>query len=416
MKWLRLLGILSIYCSITYAASFICEAKVDLSFKVKPEYKISYLKHPERLIIDMQSVDNIDLVSSQTNKCIRNVRTGIMSKNSMRLVLELNYAMAHKAETKKVAGGYELSIKITEKNKKIKNTKIYNDYIKAKVTSKNKNTIIVIDPGHGGHDPGAVVKNNIQEKNITLAIAKKLAKKINRLNGVEAYLTRSSDEYIPLRGRLKFARTHHADLFISIHADSNPNNNARGASVYALSERGATSEAAHMLAAKENIDSVINKKYTDDLTLNAVLIDLLQVSTVQSSLSFGKTTLSRLCAIASCHRKNVEQAGFMVLKSPNIPSVLIETGFISNPKEAKKLTTSSYQESLTNAMLAAVKSYINYHDDIKSAPKIVRNIKVKKGDTLYGIAKKYHTSVSTIIENNKIKNNTLIVGGYLKII
>ena len=133
---------------------------------------------------------------------------------------------------------------------------------------------------------------------------------------------------------------------------------------------------------------------------------------MHSSLYFGKTILSKLCKVASCHRNNVEQAGFVVLKSPKIPSILIETGFISNAKEAKKLTTNSYQESLADAMLAAIKSYIHYDPKVKT----VRSIKVNKGDTLYGIAKKHHTSVAKIVADNKIKNNSLAVGSYLKII
>jgi N-acetylmuramoyl-L-alanine amidase len=418
MKFVRLFSIFPLYCSLACAASFPCDAKIDIDFKVKPEYKITHLNKPERLIIDIQNVDDLNIINTKINKCITNVRTGVMSKNSMRLVLELNQAMSHSVITKKITNGYELNIKVTDNNKKTSNikTKKYHDYIRAKAVSKSKNAIIIIDPGHGGHDPGAVVKNHIQEKHITLAIGKKLAKKINMLKGVEVYLTRSSDEYIPLRRRIKIAREHHADLFISIHADSNPNPNAHGVSIYALSERGATSEAARMLADKENIEHVISKKYIDDLTLNAVLIDLLQVSTVHSSLYFGKTALSKLCNMTLCHRNAVEQAGFLVLKSPNIPSVLIEVGFISNDKEAKKLTTSSYQESLTNAMLAAIKSYLNYNNKLKPVTEIIHNIKVNKGDSLYSIAKKYHTSVAKIISNNNIKNNTLIIGSDLKII
>lgn len=405
----RLISILALYFSTAYAAAFLCDSTLDINFKTKPKYKISKLNHPTRLLVDIEDIDDLKIVKRTTGKCITKVRMGSIAKNNMRLVLELNHAMEHTASTKMIPGGYQLRVNL--KDKKVANKKVYHDYVKAKVSSKSKDMIIVVDPGHGGHDPGAIAKGNIREKNITLAIGKKLANKINSLQNVRAYLTRSTDKYLTLRNRLRFARDHHADLFISIHADSNPNKAAHGASVYALSERGATSEAARVLADKENLGSVINKRYSDDLALNAVLLDLLQVSTVHSSLYFGKTMLSKLCKVSPCHRNNVEQAGFMVLKSPKIPSVLIETGFISNAKEAKRLVSNAYQESLTDAMLAAIKLYIHYSPTVKA----LRTVKVGKGDTLYGLAKKYHTSAKKIAADNGIKNNKLAIGDKLKI-
>jgi len=221
---------------------------------------------------------------------------------------------------------------------------------------------IAIDAGHGGHDTGAIGQGGELEKTVVLEIAKKLALAINRQPGMKAVLTRHGDYFIPLRGRLQAARRAKADLFIAIHADGFFNAQAKGASVYALSEHGATSEAARWLAKKENYSELggveLNALKDHSPELRSVLIDMAQAATIGDSLKAGNKVLSQLNAISVLHYKRVEQAPFMVLKSPDIPSILVETGFISNPIEARRLMAAAYQEHLAQAIKTGIQNYI----------------------------------------------------------
>lgn len=226
---------------------------------------------------------------------------------------------------------------------------------------KQRQFTIVIDAGHGGKDTGALGANGGKEKTIVLGIAKRLAELINQSTDMRALLTRDGDYFVPLRQRMKLARKDDADLFVAIHADAYFEPNARGASVYALSTRAATSEAARWLAQKDNyseLDGVeLNELHDRSKLLRSVLIDMAQTATIQDSLRLGNRVLDALDDVSSLHYKHVEQAPFMVLRSPDIPSILIETGFISNPKEEKRLTDPQYQEKLAQAILKGLKSY-----------------------------------------------------------
>lgn len=233
----------------------------------------------------------------------------------------------------------------------------------AKLTKKSHVFTIAIDAGHGGKDSGAVSKSGVREKDVVLAISKKLAAKLQKMPGVKVILTRNSDRYVPLRGRLDAARNHNADLFIAVHADAYFNNTAKGASVYALSQHGASSEATRWLAKQENYSELGNIDF-DSLPdksrmVRSVLIDLAQTATIRDSLRLGNKVLTTLSRVSSLHYRHVEQAPFVVLKSPDIPSVLIETGFISSPAEAARLADPAYQESLAEAISRGVRSYIN---------------------------------------------------------
>ena len=220
---------------------------------------------------------------------------------------------------------------------------------------------VVIDAGHGGKDTGAIGLGGTKEKTIVLIIAKRLAQLINQTSTMRAVLTRQGDSFVPLRQRLKLARKDEADLFIAIHADAYFEKQARGASVYALSTHGATSEAARWLAQKDNYDELggveLNALQDRSPMLRSVLIDLAQTATIQDSIRLGRNVLDAIDDISSLHYKQVEQAPFMVLRSPDIPSILIETGFISNPMEEIKLNDARYQEKLVKAIFDGIKSY-----------------------------------------------------------
>ena len=225
---------------------------------------------------------------------------------------------------------------------------------------KKKEIVIVIDAGHGGEDPGAVGKRKTYEKHITLAIAKRLERLIDREKGMRAVMTRSSDHFVSLSQRVMIAQKAKAHLFVSIHADAWTKPSAKGASVYALAERGATSSAAMWLAKNQNEADLIGGANFNEFNkkIQNVLVDMTTQWKIDYSLELGHCILQRLGKINTLHRNNVEQAGFLVLKAPGIPSVLVETAFISNPQEEKKLKTSDYQQKVAMAILHGIKSQV----------------------------------------------------------
>ena len=229
-------------------------------------------------------------------------------------------------------------------------------------TQGRRDVVIALDAGHGGEDPGAIGPNGLQEKGVVLEIARKVQHLINQEKGFRAELVRTGDYFIPLRKRTEIARSKGADLFVSIHADAAPRSSAFGASVYALSDKGATSETARWLADSENnsdkIGGVGGVSLEDkDPMLAGVLLDLSMTATLSSSLDVGARVLGNVGRIAPLHKSRVEQAGFMVLKSPDIPSILVETGFISNPQESVKLNTAAHQQALARSIQAGVHQF-----------------------------------------------------------
>lgn len=219
---------------------------------------------------------------------------------------------------------------------------------------------MAIDPGHGGEDPGASGRLGTKEKNVVLAIGRKLKALLNRKHGIRAFLVRDGDYYIGLKKRMRIARNHKADLFISIHADAFRNPLVYGSSVYVLSQRGASSEAAKWLADRENSADLVGGVSLDDKDdlLASVLLDLSQTATLDASINLGANILNELKKLGKTHKKKVQRAGFMVLKSPDIPSILIETAFISNPDEERRLRNSRHQQRVAKAILTGVLRYL----------------------------------------------------------
>jgi N-acetylmuramoyl-L-alanine amidase len=230
------------------------------------------------------------------------------------------------------------------------------------IPKKTKTITIVIDPGHGGHDSGAINRQlNIYEKKVTLSIAKKLKQELQKYPVFHVILTRSQDVFIPLPQRLKIARTHQADLFLSIHADGFIHARARGASVFALSLKGATSETAKWLSEKENYAELGGASlHEQDTLLRSVLINLSQSITITQSVQIGNFILNRLKPMTYLHQHSVEKGAFIVLKSPDIPSLLIETGFLSHPKEAQQLINPHYQQQLAKAIAQGIFTYFKH--------------------------------------------------------
>ncbi|AMO47830.1 N-acetylmuramoyl-L-alanine amidase [Kosakonia oryzendophytica] len=241
---------------------------------------------------------------------------------------------------------------------------------KPKAKKAGARRIVMLDPGHGGIDTGAIGHNGSKEKHVVLAIAKNVRAQL-RAQGIDARLTRTGDTFIPLYDRVEIAHQHGADLFMSIHADGFTNPSAAGASVFALSNRGASSAMAKYLSDKENAaDEVAGKKATDkDHLLQQVLFDLVQTDTIKNSLTLGSHILKQIKPVHRLHSRNTEQAAFVVLKSPSIPSVLVETSFITNPAEEKLLGTAAFRQKIANAIADGVLSYFNWFDNHKTHTK-----------------------------------------------
>jgi N-acetylmuramoyl-L-alanine amidase len=221
--------------------------------------------------------------------------------------------------------------------------------------------VVVIDPGHGGQDPGAIGAGGTREKHITLAIAKKLAEEINAKPGMKAVLTRTDDRFLPLRDRMARARKEQAHVFLSIHADAAKNRTADGASVYILSDKGASSEAAQWLADRENAADLVGGVVLDDKdpTLASILLDVSQESTLEESVIAARSILYALDDVGAVHKREVQRAAFAVLKAPDVPSVLVETAFLSNPGEERKLKDTAYQQKLAEAISKGLANYFN---------------------------------------------------------
>ncbi|AUM68004.1 N-acetylmuramoyl-L-alanine amidase [Pseudomonas fluorescens] len=293
-----------------------------------------------------------------------------------------------------------------------------------------RDIIVVIDAGHGGEDPGASGSRGQREKDVVLSIARELQRQVNGMKGFRAELTRTGDYFIPLRGRTEIARKKGADLFVSIHADAAPSAAAFGASVFALSDRGATSETARWLADSENRSDLIggagNVSLDDkDRMLAGVLLDLSMTASLTSSLNVGQKVLSNIGRVTPLHKQRVEQAGFMVLKSPDIPSILVETGFISNANEASKLSSANHQQALARSISSGVRQFFQQNPPpgtyiawLRDSGKIAqgpRDHRVNPGETLAMIAVRYQVSPATLRSANNLKSDELKIGQTLTI-
>jgi len=248
--------------------------------------------------------------------------------------------------------------------------KTSNGHTQPKAKKAGARRMVMLDPGHGGIDTGAIGHNGSKEKHVVLAIAKNV-RAILRSKGIDARLTRTGDTFIPLYDRVEIAHQHGADLFMSIHADGFTNPDAAGASVFALSNRGASSAMAKYLSDRENAaDDLAGKKARDkDHYLQQVLFDLVQTDTIKNSLTLGSHILKQIKPVHRLHSKHSEQAAFVVLKSPSIPSVLVETSFITNPAEEQLLGTKAFRQKIASAIASGVLSYFSWFDNHKAHSK-----------------------------------------------
>ena len=314
------------------------------------------LKNPSRVALDLTRVRIKGAVPAAAGRgqFIRRVRLGAQPKNVTRLVFDLAQPVRYSIRMLAPTGAYQYRLIVDFYHRDATP-----DADEPPPGTPGAELLVLIDPGHGGEDPGAVGKRTY-EKNVVLQIAKKLKARIDRQPGLRAELTRSGDYYIPLRKRTRIARRRQAALFVSLHADAFKSPSVRGASVYALSQRGASSETAKWLANKENASDLVGGlSLTDkDDQVAEVLLDLSMSETVSKSLDFGADVLAELKKIGRVHSKRVEQAGFVVLKSPDIPSILVETAYITNPGDEKLLMSAEHQNRIASAIVAGIKRHL----------------------------------------------------------
>ena len=334
------------------------------------------LQNPERIVVDLKGIklnDALKQLSTQVDGLdpnIKKIRVGQFNPKVTRLVIDLKTSASVKIFSLKPFKEYKHRLVIDVYPKEIDELASLLNQLKKKDNRQQptelvspeikKSTIIAIDAGHGGEDPGAIGAKGTKEKVVNLQIAKKLKKLIDKEPYMKAVLIRSGDYYIPLGKRVSMARKIKADVFISIHADAFKKRAVRGSSVFALSERGATSAFAKFLANNENEADLIGGVSIDDKEpiLARTLLDLSQTTTINDSLKLGNHVLKEIKMVNKLHKKYVEQAGFAVLKAPDIPSILIETAFISNRKEEKNLKSAAFQQKLSRSILKGIKRYI----------------------------------------------------------
>ncbi|XVO87444.1 N-acetylmuramoyl-L-alanine amidase [Pseudomonas palleroniana] len=352
---------------------------LDLSGPV--QYKTFSLTAPERVIIDLSGAGLAGDFSQLAlkNSGITSIRSGHFGKNDTRIVLDLAAPMQLNSFLlpPQDGQGHRLVLDLTNATHapRLIASETAPPAVASAVTvdkaHPKRDIIVVVDPGHGGKDPGAVGSKGQREKDVVLSIAQLLAKRLKREKGFAVKLVRNDDFFVPLRKRVDIARQHKADMFISVHADAAPRLTASGASVYALSEGGATSATARFMAQRENgadllgATTLLNLKDKDPM-LAGVILDMSMNATIASSLQLGSSVLGSLQNITTLHQKRVEQAGFAVLKSPDVPSILVETGFISNTQDAQRLVTARHQQAVADGLFEGLKKYFQKNPPMNS--------------------------------------------------
>ena len=356
------------------------------------KYSHFMVKNPERLVVDLEGVEFNGVLEGLANKIshddpnIKLLRAGRFKPGVVRLVMELKNEVKPQVFVLPPVGEYghrlvldvypleppDALLALIEKNETVLGDmglqieRAPGPAVKAEKPRSGKPVVdrlvtITLDPGHGGEDPGAVGSGGSYEKHVTLAVAKRLKAKIDAEPNMRAVLTRDTDYFVPLNMRVQKARRIQSDLFVSIHADAFTRPDASGSSVFALSESGASSSAARYLAQKENAADLIGGVNIDvrDPNLARTLLDLSQTATISDSMKLGKAVLGELGGINRLHKGSVEQAGFAVLKAPDIPSILVETAFISNPDEEKRLNDDAYQDKMAEAIISGIRKYFS---------------------------------------------------------
>ena len=396
--------------------------RVVLDLSDAAEFSTLSLDNPERFVVDLsQSRLSANLTALPLEGTpISRVRSGIRQGTDLRLVFDLSASVRTSVFLlpPNDTTGHRVVIDLFDNAPTAEPKPV----LSVESLEGRRDIVIAIDPGHGGEDPGASGPGGLREKTVVLQIARRLENQLAKIPGFKPMLVRSGDYYVSLKNRRDKARALEADLFVSIHADAFREKSAHGASVYALSMRGATSTTAQYLADTENAADLVGGVELADMDpmLAGVLADLSMTGTLDTSLNLGALILEQIDGVARLHKKRVEQAGFAVLKSPDVPSLLIETGFISNPGEAERLATPAYQDKMARAIRRGIQSWFARQPPPGTLlawqrEQGGREVTIAAGDTLSEIAERYGVTVASIKTNNGLSRDVIYVGQTLVI-
>lgn len=332
----------------------------DLSAPV--EHSLFTLDNPDRIVVDIPAASlQSERVLPEGQGFVKQLRAGAQANGDLRVVVDLTAPAEPKtfAVGPQESYGHRLVLDLTPSKGAAAAAPAPLSVVKAAADLHGRDIVVAIDAGHGGVDPGSIGKRGTYEKHLTLAIARRLKDRIDKEPGMRAVLTRDNDTFVELRDRIRRARRQQADMFVSIHADSYTNRSVAGSSVYVLSARGASDESARWLADRENAADLIGGVTLDDKdsVLASVLLDLSQSASMSASIDAAELVMQELYSIGNITNRGVKHAGFLVLKSPDIPSLLVETGFISNPAEESRLLDAKHQQKLAEAIHKGVRAY-----------------------------------------------------------
>jgi len=385
-----------------------------------PNYRLLQFKNPDRIVIDFFGAGAPSGLRLPQNEGVpvAGLRYARREDRDLRVVLDLKQTLDVDASLlpPRKQYGHRLVLNLSGGTGAVA-TRPERTPPSPSDQQRGRDIIVAVDAGHGGEDVGAIGPSGVYEKDIVMAISRELVAAINRNEGMRGVLVRSGDYYVGLRERMLKARASEADLFVSIHADAFKDRRVRGSSVYVLSQRGASSEAAHWLAENENASDLIGGVTLDDKddVLKSVLLDLSQTASLDSSIDAANAILGGLKGLGKVHKRDVQHAGFMVLKSPDIPSLLIETAFISNPAEERRLRSKAFQRKLAGSISAGIRGY--FEDNTPPGTRLAetRRHRVTRGDTLSVIAERYDVSMESIKLANNLRGNGVQLGEVLRI-
>jgi N-acetylmuramoyl-L-alanine amidase len=387
------------------------------------EHRLFTLTEPDRIVIDLPhtSIAPQFFVGDATG-VVRRIRTGQRDEQTSRIVLDVTGAVRTQSFLLDPDSehGHRLVVDLSPtagRHAEIRAPKSTNP--------RGRDLVIAIDAGHGGKDPGASGTNGVREKDVVMQIAQRLAQELEAQPGFKPLLVRSSDAFVSLRERTEIARRAEADFFVSIHADAYRNTTARGATVYVLSPKGASDEAGRRLAERENGADLIGGVSLADQEsdIASVILDITQTAAISASISAAEDIMRELGSVTRLRKADVQQAGFVVLKSPDIPSVLIETAYLSNPSEADALKSANHQAKLARALSGGIVryffenpppgTYLALNPDVKPLDPVRHS--VARGETLSAIAQRYQVTIDRIIVSNQLKNDRIRIGQVLTI-
>lgn len=381
------------------------------------EHTVFTLTDPHRVVIDMRnaSVAQQLLKEAKGQGVVKQIRGAVQDHNDLRVVLDLSSQARAKSFSVRPDQGAGHRLVIDLQNPAAAQAPMTTP-VKVLPPARGE-LIIAIDAGHGGEDPGAIGPRGTFEKDVVLAVAHKLAHLVAKEPGMRPVLIRDRDVFVPLRVRKETARQANADMFISLHADAIARNTVQGASVYTLSRHGASTEAARLLAERENSADLVRGLSLDDKDdlVASVLLDLSRAATAESSISLADKILQRLGGVGKLHKTRVEHAGFAVLKSLDMPSVLVELAFISNPVEERRLVNDAHQWRLAQAVMAGIRDYRDKYLPSQPLQAGGRQHVVRAGDTLSAIAQRYDVSLERLRAVNGLNGDLLMIGHTLRI-